>query len=585
LLTDEERLENVLLKYGWALVADNDSLAVDAMDERSGLSDGELDSSIKTVQESETVTETKRRTSVGRVGSSEAETRIDPGTDEPVTDRPISGADGVVTTDGVALSITGKRSVEHQSTNGAVDSSDQSLDVTSPARKRIKPSIPSTPGSAMKKAAHKTASTRLSDTSSKAVTACDVLPKIVNTPGMTPSGTLEKEEFPRVGDLVWGRMPGFPFWPAFVTRSPQNIYRKELTNGKVSHHVQFFGWNDESGWVSTALEFDGLEAFKMIAAKRKSDKSYNLGRGANLKKWEKAAREAEDTMGLTRQERVDQYLVSYAHKLAPASNPPMPTPPLPTPAKHPKGMSSVAAKSVTPSSTPTHSKPPRAVASAGSGKKAALPRGWISETTVVNGKDTIVYISPDGEKFPSKAAMQRHISNGKKSLSVVYITDETLPEGWRCQKVESSIFFFSPIGERFDSRRKVADRMKSDNYSEEDIKKVLSVDKSRRPAPKSVLKRRGEYLTDESSQESEDDYEETTKTLPKGLKYRFGGAYDKYLDISRIFDISNGGIIDMVQLPDIFLEHPTVRVQESDNEMIISDVDSGEFIAKKIIYD
>jgi len=127
--------------------------------------------------------------------------------------------------------------------------------------------------------------------------------------------------------------------------------------------------------------------------------------------------------------------------------------------------------------------------------------------------------------------------------------------------------------------------MKSDNYSEEDIKKVLSVDKSRRPAPKSVLKRRGEYFTDESSQESEDDYEETTKTLPKGLKYRFGGAYDKYLDISRIFDISNGGIIDMVQLPDIFLEHPTVRVQESDNEMIISDVDSGEFIAKKIIYD
>ena len=65
--------------------------------------------------------------------------------------------------------------------------------------------------------------------------------------------------------------------------------------------------------------------------------------------------------------------------------------------------------------------------------------------------------------------------------------------------------------------------------------------------------------------------------------------------------------IEMVQLPDIFLEHPTVSVtvsvhctlhsvllikctsdsffQESDNEMVISDVDTGEFIAKKIIYD
>ena len=33
------------------------------------------------------------------------------------------------------------------------------------------------------------------------------------------------------------------------------------------------------------------------------------------------------------------------------------------------------------------------------------------------------------------------------------------------------------------------------------------------------------------------------------------------LDIEKIFDPSDGGIIDMVQLPDIFLAHPTVRVQ------------------------
>lgn len=43
--------------------------------------------------------------------------------------------------------------------------------------------------------------------------------------------------------------------------------------------------------------------------------------------------------------------------------------------------------------------------------------------------------------------------------------------------------------------------------------------------------------------------------------------------------------VDMVMLPDIFLEHPTVAVRENDNEMVITDVLTNEFIAKKIMYE
>lgn len=603
--SDEERLEQVLLKYGWALVEDIDSPGEEVStpkktkksDKRfqTVLMNNLMDSESDSVKVSAPDPVEKRQTSESRRSSTEAESRIDPGTDDPDIAPPQQ-----VTASNSKPKKRESSLIAAIAMNGDTSESD-SDDVKAPPAKKKKPT-PRKGDSSKNKPSQKPETAKTVVVNS--VTPVKPSPAPSPVPKLSPivsSGTPpDKDEFPRVGDLVWGRMPGFPFWPAFVTRSPEGPYRKEQANGKASHHVQFFGWNDESGWVTTALEFDGLDAFKAIAAKKKSDKSFNPAKGPNYRKWEKAAREAEDTMGLTRQERVDQYMVIYAHKLlqneanqkaekAPESviKPSRPETPVskPSPAAKPAAKPSPAPKpSPAAKPSPASSSKPGQGKTPVSSKKYSLPRGWISENRTKDGKDCVVYISPEGTEFPSKAAMQRQISRERNGLGVVYIEDDTLPVGWRCQKIESSIFFFSPIGERFDSRRKVADRMRSDSYSKDSIIKVLSADKSRRPAPKSVLKQRGEYVTDESSPESEDEVH-NVKILPKGHKYRFGGPYDRYLDIEKLFDPSNGGLIDMVQLPDIFLDHPTVRVQESDNEMIISDVDTGEFIAKKIIYD
>ena len=112
-------------------------------------------------------------------------------------------------------------------------------------------------------------------------------------------------------------------------------------------------------------------------AKRKSDKSMNPAKGPVYRKWMQAAKEAEDTLGLTRQERVDQYLVSYAHKL----NPPTSNTPKSSPRPTPKAVVSTAKNSTAKKKT------------------SNLPTGWLAEKRMKEGKELTIYISPDGEEF------------------------------------------------------------------------------------------------------------------------------------------------------------------------------------------
>jgi hypothetical protein len=327
---DEERLEQVLLRYGWVMVGE--SAALDKSTARataaapsssssikkrklSGGPPQSIDISLDTEEQvnrstdSETDGENKelmsgasplleakvrgnksmekvaaaRLTPGGsaRRSSVEAESRIDPGRD----DSEVEDGGGSKTPDESSSSVSssvaaasGSKPAKRQSrsrggggaatatvTNGGNESGNSDAEDTElghPTTAKRKPSSTTASGggptkqasSGMKKnVAESPAGSRLDGSATVQPRTAKsgnnkkeaptlppppvaVSPMVAPVPKVpvTPGGTADKEEFPRVGDLVWGRMAGFPYWPSFVTRSPEgkHFFFSTSTNWK-----------------------------------------------------------------------------------------------------------------------------------------------------------------------------------------------------------------------------------------------------------------------------------------------------------------------------------------------------------------
>ena len=62
-----------------------------------------------------------------------------------------------------------------------------------------------------------------------------------------------------VGDVVWSKIPGHPWWPSMVAYDPNSAVYFQYKGRARYYHVQFFGQDPVRGWASerSVIKFEG----------------------------------------------------------------------------------------------------------------------------------------------------------------------------------------------------------------------------------------------------------------------------------------------------------------------------------------
>lgn len=124
-----------------------------------------------------------------------------------------------------------------------------------------------------------------------------------------------------IGDMLWARVSGHPFWPCMVAYDPthtaftRTLKRRQGT--LVQYHVQFFGDEGERGWINEGaiIPYEGVEAFnkfcdEMKVVHKKERQNYTVP-PRRVKAWNVAVRSAEEAYPMTRVFRVHRFAFVY----------------------------------------------------------------------------------------------------------------------------------------------------------------------------------------------------------------------------------------------------------------------------------
>ncbi|XP_068708846.1 histone-lysine N-methyltransferase NSD2-like isoform X2 [Montipora foliosa] len=146
---------------------------------------------------------------------------------------------------------------------------------------------------------------------SKDDSACSELSEGSHTKDSKVSSSPNQTASWLVGDVVWSKIPGHPWWPSMVSYDPNTAVSFKYKGRARFYHVQFFGQDPVRGWVAerSILKFEGRQSFEnslygkqlKIAQKRVS-------------LWESAVSVAEKAKPMNRHERQLCYTFKYYDK-------------------------------------------------------------------------------------------------------------------------------------------------------------------------------------------------------------------------------------------------------------------------------
>ncbi|XP_023668230.1 histone-lysine N-methyltransferase NSD2 isoform X1 [Paramormyrops kingsleyae] len=142
----------------------------------------------------------------------------------------------------------------------------------------------------------------------------------------TPGKVCERREVHFfVGDVVWTKVSGYPWWPCMVTTDPvlNHHVKQKATNSRrgLLYHVQYFGDTPERGYIfeRSMVTFGGKEQYQELCHSRTKQSATRVNpkkthHSVPLKlraQWSMGVSQATEAIGMALEERIASFTFTY----------------------------------------------------------------------------------------------------------------------------------------------------------------------------------------------------------------------------------------------------------------------------------